>query len=101
MLKVTASASRFVGVHCDDGIWDDVEYNSGSAIVYSGQDGSLLYRFDGEAGDALDYSVSGLGDLNGDGLSDFAIGAANGGAKDTGYVRVDVSRLEPSEIYHQ
>ncbi len=40
--------------------------NSGSACVFSGLDGSLLHRFDGDsAGDKFGISVSGAGDVNG------------------------------------
>ncbi len=49
---------------------------AGSAWVYSGSDGSLLYRKDGaHTGDGLGYDVAGVGDVNGDGKDDFIIGA--------------------------
>jgi hypothetical protein len=50
--------------------------NAGSAYVYSGADGSLLYRKDGAAAnDWFGYGVAGAGDVNGDSLDDFIIGA--------------------------
>ncbi|HYF01520.1 MAG TPA: integrin alpha, partial [Planctomycetota bacterium] len=50
--------------------------DAGSAFVYSGLDGSLLYQKDGAiAGDALGVSVAGAGDVDGDGIPDFIIGA--------------------------
>ncbi|MHC4093821.1 MAG: FG-GAP repeat protein, partial [Planctomycetota bacterium] len=48
--------------------WDDNNgSNSGSARVFSGVDGSVLFTFNGDsAGDYFGSSVSGAGDVNGD-----------------------------------
>ncbi|ODS23270.1 hypothetical protein AB835_09625 [Candidatus Endobugula sertula] len=61
---------------------------SGSASLFSGTNGSLLFTFrDGRAEDKFGHSVSGGGDINGDGLGDVIIGvprddimANNGGS---------------------
>lgn len=50
--------------------------DAGSAYVYSGADGHLLYRINGaSAGDGLGVPVAGTGDLNGDGQAEFLVGA--------------------------
>jgi FG-GAP repeat protein len=49
---------------------------AGSAYVYSGLDGSLLYQFDGvSSNDRLGHAVSGAGDVNADGYPDLLISA--------------------------
>ena len=50
--------------------------NSGSVYLFAGADGSLLHQWDGQvAGGYLGYSVSNVGDLNGDGYSELITGA--------------------------
>ena len=69
--------------------------------VYSGQDGSVLYkRVSDVLGDGLGQAVSGVGDLNGDGYVDFAAGApgADTGGADSGMIRV-YSGLDGTVLY--
>lgn len=45
--------------------------DSGSVDLYSGADGSLLHRWNGEAaGEGLGHQVASAGDINGDGIAD-------------------------------
>jgi hypothetical protein len=49
--------------------------NAGAALVHAGSGGAVLHTVRGEAeGDSLGWSVTGTGDLDGDGRADFAVG---------------------------
>jgi len=50
--------------------------DSGRVYVLSGVNGAMLYAIDGGApNQSFGYSIAGLGDVNGDGVPDFAVGA--------------------------
>ncbi len=64
---------------------------SGSAYLYSGKSGSILTSFIGDsAGDTFGWSVSGAGDVNGDGYADLIVGAPHDAPNgiDSGMARV-------------
>ncbi len=78
-------ADLIVGAVLDDNNGRD----SGSARVFSGKDGKVLYTFNGDsAGDVFGRIVSGAGDVNMDGYADLIVGAWFGGKNSGGYARV-------------
>ncbi len=63
----------------NDGVTDYIigAIGIGATIVYSGADGSELFRFS-QPGTSLGYAVADAGDVNGDGTNDIIAGAVNG-----------------------
>ncbi len=57
---------------------DTAGVHGGRAFVYSGADASLLFLYAGEGpSDYFATSVTGVGDLNGDGFPEIVVGAAS------------------------
>lgn len=58
--------------------------STGSAYIYNGKDATLLNRVQGPDGSRLGYALASAGELNGDNIPDYVIGALG----PTGYVSV-------------
>ncbi len=78
-----------IGAH-----WDSTNaFHSGAAFVHSGIDGANLFAVYGDSEDDIfGITVTGLGDMNGDGVPDFAVGCPREYTDQTsspaGYVRI-------------
>ena len=58
--------------------------NSGRVYIFSGGDGARIRVVDGPAGSSFGSVVAPLGDLDGDGIPDFGVGAPNAGPNNRG-----------------
>ena len=70
---------------------DSSSTDAGVAHVYSGKTGALLHAFAGaSANDQFGWSVAGVGDVDGDGMTDLAVGAPmeDGNGSDAGAAHV-------------
>jgi hypothetical protein len=79
---------------------DFAGFAAGEAIVFSGVDGSVLYRFYGSAAnDQFGASVCGAGDVNGDGYADIIVGSRYFDVGDTSGNAVVYSGQNGSVLY--
>jgi hypothetical protein len=63
----------------------DLVYGVGSVLIFSGASAHLLYNILGaEGGGYMGFSVTGTADLDGDGVSDFAVGTPYGSGGQVG-----------------
>lgn len=96
--KAVANAGDIDGDGIDDFLigapYDDAlgGNQSGSATLFSGATGNVIYFLQGSTNfGRFGSAVAGLGDVDGDGVNDFAVGANsedNGGLTDSGSIRI-------------
>jgi hypothetical protein len=74
--------------------------HEGKAYVYSGKNGTLVYELTGQtAGKVFGSSVSYCGDVNGDGVPDFLVGASMAGSSQQGQAFVFSGTNNAALIY--
>ena len=73
--------------------------HAGAVLIYSGADGALIRLIEGQrAGGSLGFSVSAIGDVDGDGRADFVAGEPGDGSTIPGAARV-ISAWTGVQIY--
>lgn len=88
-----ANADGYADIVVGLPFYSGIDSQRGRALVYSGQDGSVLHTLDGyDAGGRFGWNVDGLGDVNGNGCADFLVSAyderAPGPGNEVGAVHV-------------